>query len=81
MGKEEELKKEALEHLLNPPEMLQVKYIGGYAGVVITVKPNLYFVPGEVKSVSLEVGESLIETGQFEVVKEVRRDAKTFSHR
>jgi hypothetical protein len=56
---------------------VKVRYHGNYEGVA----QNINFVPGEVKEVPLEVAEKLVESGQFDLVKEVKQDAKTSSDR
>jgi len=53
-----------------------VKYNGAYAGEA----QGINFVPGEVKEVPLEKAEILIESGQFEIVEEVKEIAKTSSN-
>ena len=58
-------------------ETKKVRYNGGYEGIA----QDINFVPGEVKEVPLEVAEKLVESGQFEVVEEVKQIAKTSSNR
>ena len=60
----------------NVKEKVRVRYHGNYAGVA----QDINFVPGEVKEVPLAVAEKLVESGQFDVVQEVKHDAKTSSH-
>jgi len=60
----------------NVKDKVRVRYHGNYEGVA----QGINFVPGEVKEVPLAIAEQLVESGQFDVVKEVKHDAKTSSN-
>ena len=61
--------KKPAKYVAREEERRLVKYIGNYEG---TIKGKS-FKPGEVKEVSLEDAEYLMETGQFELVQEVNK--------
>jgi hypothetical protein len=53
-------------------ENVKVKYNGGYEGIA----QGINFKPGEVKEVPLDIAELLVESGQFEVVGEVKKNGE-----